>query len=98
MSYGARRYAIDRARDDRAAREADKVAAVRRDIEARGLGPATTATRPSDRRTLVLDAHGWVHAVVGSSYDSRLRMYLPNSRDLRGEPWAPGSTPWEPRS
>lgn len=89
---------MDRAADERAAGEARAVAAVRTDLERRGLGPAEARTRRADGRTLVLDARGWVHAVVSSTFDRRLRMYLPSSRDLRGEPWAPGSAPWEPRS
>lgn len=97
MSYSTRRYAMDQGRSDRDARELERVATIRRDLEARGLGPTTTATRVTDHRTLVLDAQGWVHAVVWSAYDGQLRMYYPVSLDLRGDPWAPGSRPWEPR-
>lgn len=98
MGYGARRYAMDRERGDGAAREAERVATVRRDIEERGLGPAVTKVRPSDRRTLVLDAKGWVHAVVWAAFDPRMRVYYAVAADLRGDAWEAGSKPWAPRA
>lgn len=88
---------MDRERGDGAAREAERVATVRRDLEARGLGPTTTKTRATDRRTLVLDAKGWVHAVVWTAFDARMRVYYAVAADLRGDTWDAGSKPWEPR-
>jgi hypothetical protein len=96
MSYSTRRYAMDRARDDRAEDKRRRIDEIRSELDGRGLG--TTKVRATDRRTLVLDASGWVHAVVWSSYDQHWRTYRVIAVDLLGDAWAPGSRPWEPRA
>lgn len=56
---------------------------VEEDIEGLGLGPPKRRARP-DGRHLVLDRHGWVHAIVGPWSESDRRI---SARTPTGERW-----------
>lgn len=68
------------------------IARVSEHIEAIGRGPAEVRKRVTDHRDLVVDARGWVHAVIGRSFEHG--MWTPyEARDLRGYRWAPSRPP-----